>query len=194
MNKHNFFIFTIIFACFAGLIFWLPITTMADHDYKIKRHFEQKERHGVGFFKGKDEGNETAGQMAAWLLLVANLPVALSLLMKGTNRFAPLKAEFKSALTNFNRVQKKALMPMHYYLNLAILGIASWHWLTSQCKSSALPEIGLSVMVGLVGLGMLMKFKLCPNRFRKYVYRIHTQPVIFLSLVLVLTAGHLIID
>ena len=194
MNKHRIFFFMLIFACFAGSVLGLVTTSMADNDHKFKRHFQRDDRHAIGFFKGEDEGNETAGQIAAWLLLAANLPVGLSLLVKGTNRFKPLKAEFKSALTNFNRVQKKALMPIHYYLNLAILGIVSWHWLTSRCKSSALPEIGLLVMLGLVCLGMLMKFKLCPKAVRKYVYQIHTQPVIFLSLVLVLTVGHLMID
>jgi hypothetical protein len=62
--------------------------------------------------------------MAAWLLLVANLPVALSLLIKGTNRFAPLRTELKKTLANLNRTQKNALMWLHYYLNPAILGIA----------------------------------------------------------------------
>jgi hypothetical protein len=194
MNKPKIFISMLVFACLAGSVLWLAATSMADHDHKFKRHFERDDHHGIRFLKGEDEGNETAGQIAAWLLLVANLPVGLSLLVKGANRFTPLNAELKSALKNFNRVQKKALMPIHYYLNLAILGIVSWHWVTSWCKSTALPEIGFSVMVGLAVLGMLMKFNLCPKAFRKYVYKIHTQPVFFLSLVLVLTAGHLIID
>ena len=50
------------------------------------------------------------------------------------------------------------------------------------------------VMIILIALGSLIKFKMCPKPFRKYVYQIHTQPVIFLAMVLVLTIGHLVID
>lgn len=49
-------------------------------------------------------------------------------------------------------MQKKALMWLHYYLNPAILGIALWHWLSSRCKSSALPELGLLVTVTVIAL------------------------------------------
>jgi len=169
-------------------------TGMADDDHGFRRQFEREERHSIPFLEPDDEGNETAGQMAAWLLLVANLPVALSLLIKGTNRFAPLRIELKRALANLNRIQKKALMWLHYYLNLSILGIALWHWLSSRCKSSVLPELGLIVMVIMIALGFLIKFKLCPKAFRKYAYQIHTQPVIFVAVFLVLAVGHLIVD
>ena len=65
-------------------------TGMADDDHGVRRHFEREDQHNIPFLESDNEGNETAGQMVAWLLLVANLPVALSLLIKGTNRFAPL--------------------------------------------------------------------------------------------------------
>ena len=146
------------------------------------------------FLESDNEDNETAGQMAAWLLIVANLPLALNLLIKGTNRFAPLRIELKKTLTKLNRTQKNALMWLHYSLNPANLGIALWHWLSSRCKSSALPELGLIVMVTVVVLGLLIRFKLCPKAVRKYAYQIHTQPVIFLAMFLVLTVGHLIVD
>ena len=61
-------------------------------------------------------------------------------------------------------------------------------------RSSALPELGLIVMVIVITLGFLIKFKLCPNAFRKYAYQIHTQPLIFLAMFMVLTVGHLIVD
>jgi hypothetical protein len=180
--------------CVLGLWFLFAATGMADDDHGFRRHFEREDHHSIPFGGSDNEGSETPGQIAAWLLLVANLPVALSLLVKGTNRFAPLRAESKKTLANLNRMQKKALMWLHYYLNLAVLGIALWHWLFSRCKSSALPELGLMIMVSVIALGFLIKFKLCPKALRTYAYQIHTQPVIFLAMFMVLTVGHLIID
>lgn len=194
MKRYRIKVLSLIVICITGLGSLFAATGLADDDHGFKRHFERKDRHSISFLESDDKGNETAGQIAAWLLLVANLPVALSLLVKGTNRFAPLGTESKKTLANLNRMQKKALMWLHYYLNPAILGIALWHWLSSRCKSSALPELGLLVMVTVIALGFLIKFKLCPKAFRKYAYQIHTQPVIFLAMFLVLTVGHLIVD
>ena len=194
MHKHKITILSLVVICIAGFGALFAVTAMADDEHGFRRHFEREDQHSIPFLETDNEGNETAGQIAAWLLLVANLPVVLSLLIKGTNRFAPLRTELKKTLANLNRMQKKALMWLHYYLNLAILGIALWHWLSSRCKSSALPELGLMVMVTLIALGFLIKFKLCPKAFRKYAYQIHTQPVIFLAMFMVLTVGHLIVD
>lgn len=194
MNRYKVIILSLIVICIAGFGFLFAATGMADDDHGFRRHFEREDQHSIPFLESDNEGNETAGQIAAWLLLVANLPVALSLLIKGTNRFAPLRTELKNALKKLNRTQKNALMWLHYYLNPAILGIALWHWLSSRCKSTALPELGLIVMVTVVVLGLLIKFKSCPKAIRKYAYQIHTQPVIFLAMFLVLTVGHLIVD
>lgn len=194
MNREQLIKITLVLV-WIGVIGCLSAASgMADGEHGGRGHFEREDQHRIPFLESDDDGNETAGQIAAWLLLVANLPVALSLLIKGTKRFAPLRAELQKTLVSFNRMQKKALMGLHYYLNLAILGIALWHWLASRCKSSALPELGLIVMGTLIALGFLMKFRLCPKVFRKYVYQIHTQPAIFVALFLVLTAGHLIVD
>lgn len=163
---------------------------LANNENHLARHFEREDKHS----RTNNEGNETTGQIAAILLLVANFPVALSLLIKGVNRFMPLKPLLKNTLVNLNRVQKKALMFLHYYLNIAILGIAIWHWLSSRCKSSALPELGLVMMIILITLGFLMKFKMCPKAIRRHAYKIHTQPFVFIVIFLVLTVGHIIVD
>ena len=194
MNKYEMITLSLIVICIAGFGSLFAATGMADDDHGFRRHFEREDQHSIPFLESDNEGNETAGQMAAWLLLVANLPVALSLLIKGTNRLAPLRIELKKALANLNRMQKKALMWLHYYLNPAILGIALWHWLSSRCKSSALPELGLIMMVTVIVLGFLIKFKLCPKVLRKYAYQIHTQPVMFVAMFLVLTVGHMMVD
>jgi hypothetical protein len=166
-------------------VFFFTSVGQADDHRKLKGWIERSEH---------DEGNETAGQIAAWLLVAANLPVVLSVLIKWTNRFAPINMGLKNALSGFNRFQKKHLMRFHYLLNPVVLGIAMWHWLSSRCKSTVLPEWGLIVMVGLIALGLIIKLGLCPKPLRKSVYRLHTQPLVLAAMVTVLTIGHLIVD
>jgi len=186
----------------AGLIFIVMLSSLlllvnpglADDHHKFKGWFEKEERDHLSIFNRKDEGNETAGQIAAWLLFAANLPVILSVLIKWTNRFALSSTKLKNALIGFNRFQKKHLMRFHYVINPMVLGIALWHWLSSRCRSTALPEWGLIVMVGLIVLGLIMKFGLCPKQLRRSVYQLHTQPLVLVVMVTVLTIGHLIVD
>jgi hypothetical protein len=180
-----------LFLCLGG--HYVP-TAIADDHPKGNWHLEREDQHSIPFLETDNEGTETAGQIAAWLLLVANLPVALSILIKWINRFMPLGAELKSSLSNFNRFQKKHLMIVHYYLNPAIFGIVVWHYISSRCLSTSLPEWGLFLLVGFMTCGILIKFKLCPKAFRKAVHQLHTQPLIFVALILVLTVGHTIID
>ena len=85
-------------------------------------------------------------------------------------------------------------MRFHYLLNPIVLGIALWHWLSSRCKSTAMPEWGLIVMVVLIAFGLIMKLGLCPKPLKKGVYRFHTQPLVFAAMVTVLAIGHLIVD
>ena len=152
-------------------------------------------RSAKGWFDKKDdEGNETAGQVAAWLLAAANLPVTVSVLIKGINRVRSLGSGLKNALMRFNRYQKNHLMRFHYVVNPLVLGVALWHWLSSRCRSTVLPEWGLIVLAALVVLGLIVKFKLCPPMLRKSIYRLHTQPLVLLTMVTVLAIGHLLID
>lgn len=82
-------------------------------------------RSAKGWFDKKDdEGNETAGQVAAWLLAAANLPVTVSVLIKGINRVRSLGSGLKNALMRFNRYQKNHLMRFHYVVNPLVLGMA----------------------------------------------------------------------
>jgi uncharacterized membrane protein len=185
----GFIVIGLIFACFL-----FTGTGQADDHRKERGWFEREGQHRPSLFGRDDEGNETAGQMAAWLLVAANLPVVLSVLIKWNNKVVPMGNELKGALTRFNRFQKKHLMRLHYLLNPLVLGIALWHWLSSRCRSTALPEWGLIVMVALIALGLIVKFKLSPKPLRKSVYRLHTQPLIFIAMVMVLTIGHLIVD
>ena len=184
----------LIVIAWVATVFIFTGVAQADDHGKFKGWIERSERERSSIFDRHDEGNETAGQIAAWLLVAANLPVILSVLIKWTNRYVPMKTELKNALFGFNRFQKKHLMRFHYLLNPVVLGIALWHWLSSRCKSTALPEWGLIVMVGLIVLGLIMKLGLCPKPLRKSVYRLHTQPLVLAAMVTVLTIGHLIVD
>jgi hypothetical protein len=184
----------LMLACVIGAGWLCSASSIADDHPKGSGHFEREDQHRVPFLDRDNEGNETAGQIAAWLLAGANLTIVLTILIRWINRFAPLGPNWKSSLSNFNRFQKRHLMFLHYYLNPVILGIVLWHWLSSRCTSSALPEMGLVMMVLLMSLGIALKFKLCPINFRKNVYQIHTHPLFFLVMVLALFVGHTIVD
>lgn len=184
----------IVFALVNAIVLLAGVAQATDHHHQLNQWLKSLERGRSSIFGKDDEGNETAGQMAAWLLVTANLPVVLSVLIKWASRPAPVNRKLKDILIGFNRFQKKHLMRLHYVLNPIVLGIAMWHWLSSRCRSTVLPEWGLFVMVGLIFLGLILKFGLCPKQLRKIVYRIHTQPFFLVAMVTVLTIGHLIVD
>lgn len=94
----------------------------------------------------------------------------------------------------FNRFQKKHLMHLHYWLNPVAMGVALWHWSSSRCVATPLPELGLLAMMILIGIGISMKFKFLPKKLQKSAQRIHAQPTFFLAMILVLTIGHLTAD
>ena len=181
----------------------VPELAMADDHKTNKKHYRRyensKERHDYDDHnrrqvKKDDEGNETTGQTAAWLLAAANLTVAFSILMKGASRFLPLDPQTKSSFKSFNQLQKKHLMRFHYVLNPVALGIAFFHFLLSSCRSSPLPEWGLILVTMMVFLGLILKFKVSPKGMRKSVYRLHTTSASFLIMILLLVVGHLIVD
>jgi hypothetical protein len=194
MKTRRGILIALLLASLVGFGWLFAASSLADDNHKGGGHFKQDGKHPAPFLDKGNEGNETAGQIAAWLLVGANLTIAMSILIRWANNFAPLGPKLKSSLSSFNGSQKKHLMLIHYYLNPVILGIVLWHWLTSRCKSSALLELGLVMMVVLMGLGIILKFKLCPVNLRKNVYQIHTHPLFFLSMVLALVVGHTIMD
>lgn len=173
---------------------------LADDHKKDKKHSREYEhekdlndfRKAIG--GERDDGNETTGQIAAWSLGAINLTVAISLLIKGIKRFAPLTPELKNSLTKSNNLQKKYLMRFHYYLNPVFVGVALLHWTLSRCQSTVLTEWGLLAMCFIAALGIILKFKLVSKTSLRNVYRVHTQPVIFVSLIGLLVIGHLIMD
>ena len=183
-----------IFAFLLGAVCFFEASALADGYREFKMNFEREDQHRLGFMESDNEGNETAGQITAWLIVLACFPIAVSIMIRWINRFSPLDSGIKKTLVSLNRFQKKHLMRFHYYLSPVIAGVALWHWVASRCKSTSLPEWGLLIMVLLIGLGIFLKCKIGPKSFRKIVYKIHTQPFIFITMILVLTIGHMIVD
>ena len=204
MNSKNYEkIFFILVLLILSIVQIFPDLVTAD-DHKInKKHYKQyennREHHDDGNLKRRrvqkdDEGDETTGQTAAWLLVAANLTIALSILIKGASRFLPLNSKLKNSMKKFNQLQKKHLMRFHYVLNPIVLCVAFFHFLLSSCRSSPLPEWGLILVAMMVFLGLMLKFKVSPKGIRKFVYRLHTTPAIFLIMILLLVVGHQIVD
>jgi hypothetical protein len=204
MNSQNYGkIFFILVPLILSIVQIFPDLVIADDHKTNKRHYKQyennREHHDDGDQKKQrvqkdDEGNETTGQTAAWLLVAANLSVALSILIKGGSRFLPLNSQIKDSMKRFNQLQKKHLMRFHYVLNPIALCVAFFHFLLSSCRSSSLPEWGLILVTVMVFFGLLLKFKVSPKGMRKFVYRFHTTPATFLIMILLLVVGHQIVD
>jgi hypothetical protein len=148
--------------------------------------------------EGKGEkghhGNEATGQLAAWLLVSANLTVVFSLLSKGANRFLPLTPQKRTSLRMFNQAQKKYLMRFHYVLNSMALCVGLFHFLLASGRSSPLLVWGLAGVTMLVFSGLVLKFRLVPASMRRFVYRFHTVPTTLSTVILLLFIGHLISD
>jgi hypothetical protein len=204
MNLKNYVkIFFILVLMILSIVQIFPDLIIADDhktnkkQYKryenIKEHHEDVD-HNRRRLKKDDEGNETTGQTAAWLLVAANLSVALSILIKGGSRFLPLNSQIKDSMKRYNQLQKKHLMRFHYVLNPIALCVAFFHFLLSSCRSSSLPEWGLILVTVMVFFGLLLKFKVSPKGMRKFVYRLHTTPATFLIMILLIVVGHLIVD
>ena len=162
--------------------------------YKDIKEYDDYDNHNRRRVKKDDDGNETTGQITAWFLVAANLTVAFSILLKGAGRFLRLDPQTKSSLKSLNQLQKKHLMRFHYVFNPAALCIALFHFMLSFCRSSPLPEWGLTLMTLMVFLGIILKFKFSPKRMRKPVYRLHTTSAFFLFMIFLLVGGHLIVD
>jgi len=182
-----------------SLTFWIfPSLVIADDHERRHRDSRQYEiRRGHDDKRGgskDDKGHEVTGQFALWLLVAANLNVASSIIFKTANRFLPLRLEIKGLINRFNQFHKKYLMRFHYVLNPLGFCIAFFHFLLSSCRSSPFPELGLLLMTLIVGLGVMLKFKVSPKWMRRFVYRLHTSSATFSALILVLAVGHMIVD
>ena len=116
MNLKNYgkiFFISLLFILSIVQIF--PDLVIADDHKTNKRHYKRYENnreyhdddnHKRRRVKKDDEGNETTGHTAAWILVAANLTIALSILIRGGSRFLPLNTQIKDSMKRFNQLQK----------------------------------------------------------------------------------------
>jgi hypothetical protein len=140
-----------------------------------------------------DRGDDTTGQVSAWLFGISCLPVAFNLIANAISRQAFIRSSIKEQIKRLNSWQRIHLMPFHTYLSLFALAVAGMHYLLSSCPSTSLPELGLISMSILVGTGLIIKLKIAPKSSRKWVYQFHANLIVSGILVAVLVLGHLII-
>jgi hypothetical protein len=170
------------------LLFMLvPAMQIVAHDHGMTV------RHGEFGVRPEREGGES-GAIAAWLLAVANFPVVLSLLLRTSARLLPIETELKETLRKINVRQKKHLMFLHYWVNPLAIGVAIFHYLASECKSTAFPELGLAAMFLISVLGIMMALRLSPVFMKKMVFKLHTSPIVLLVVLSILVLGHSMVD
>jgi hypothetical protein len=188
----------LLLICLVFCSLLVPIYQGQADDHKESKHQGKKtEEHRLtkqDQGKKGDQGNETTGEMAAWIFGIANFPVALSIILKACAKFVPPGLNLKEPITRFNRQQKKYLMKLHYWLNPIALSIALTHFLLSACKSTAMPEWGLVIMLATGLLGLMMKFKWSPASMRQRVFKFHTSPILLIVAISILLIGHTIVD
>lgn len=188
----------------AVLVFQLlPVLAMA-HDAEERGHHSlgqenRRERrvHSDHFELEAEEGekgNEVTGQAAAWLFVLANLKVAISIFAKFVNRFFGSESQVRSSVIGLSRFLNNHLGKLHYILNPIALVIAFLHFLLSSCRSTSLPEWGLLLVATMALLGLTLRLKVPFIWMRKVAYRVHTGSVTFLVVLIVLAGGHLMID
>lgn len=176
-------------------VFCFTASLSGADDHNEKRHGYRHDRSIVSdYLKKGDEGNEFTGEAAAWLFVIANITVVISLLSKGIVKFTPLARTLKEKIKRFNRFQKKYLMFFHYVLNLTALTMAFVHFSLSRCAASFLPESGLALIAVIGVAGIFVKFKISPKSIRSAVYRLHTNPIPIGFILIILFAGHSLVD
>jgi hypothetical protein len=152
---------------------------------------------GMGYeqAEGREEGpGGASGQIAAWLFGIANLPVVLSILLKACGTMTPQNSHFREATAQLNRQQKRYLMKLHYWLNPVAVGVAIIHFFSTKCETTAIPEIGLGIMLLICIFGIMVTFKWSPASMRKTIFRFHTSSISLLAIISILLIGHSMVD
>jgi hypothetical protein len=142
----------------------------------------------------QDHGGGETGGLAALLFGVANLPVVLSMLLKASAKLIQDRISLSDRIRTINLRQKKYLMNLHYWINPLAFGVATFHFMSSECRSTAIPELGMGAMLFVFILGLMMTFKLSPPLMRRFVFRLHTSPIITILVFSFLLIGHSVID
>jgi hypothetical protein len=189
-----------IFMILASVFFFLFMSSTGPvqaNDFNKKGHDlngyqSHEDNYGDYTFPGDhrgEEGNGATGGIAALLLVLANVTVLLSLILKGINKFFPVSQETRTSISEFNKRQKKYLRGMHYILNPIAICVAVVHYHLSSCRS-ILPDMALIIFLIIGVLGFLIKFKLSPAGIHKSVYGLHCSSITFFGLIILLAIGH----
>jgi hypothetical protein len=176
------------------LLLFLPLF-MSTLMVPLLAHPDEESHHRELRNSGKPdhEGGE-AGGLAGFLFGIANLPVVLSMLLKTSARMLPSGMGLRDRISNINLRQKKYLMKLHYWVNPLAFGIAIAHFWSSECRSTAMPELGMGAMLIVSILGIMMTLKLSPPSMRRVVFKLHTSPIITILVFSSLLIGHSVID
>jgi len=143
---------------------------------------------------GEEKGGEVSGQIAAWLFSIANFPVLISFLLKGCAKAMPHSLKLKEAVGRMNGKQKRYLMKLHFWLNPIAVGVAIIHFISTKCEATAIPELGLAMMLLICILGLLVTFRLSPAFKGKANFRLHTSPIVLIAGIAILFIGHSMIE
>jgi hypothetical protein len=181
----------IIMLVLSLLLFMVPLTMVYAGDYGWGPGGRGGYYEGDGFQSGEmgERGNGATGGLAAVLLVLANVTVLLSLILKGINRIFPMDEETKASIRAFNSSQKKYLKGLHYYLNPIAICIAFIHFHLSTCRS-ILPDAALILFFMLGVMGVVLRFRLCAKGLYKMVYSLHCSWIVFAIVIMLLTIGH----
>lgn len=181
------FTVVIVFAAMAS------VSALADHHEKKDHGFFREQKEHASGESHKDNGNETTGQMAAWLFAVANFPAAGTLLTRWFLR-AKTSGNSQKTVGKLYIWVKKYLMPFHYVFNPVAIIIALIHFKLSWCRSTNLPEWAL-LLVSVLGLtGIVIKFRLIPQPLIPRLRAIHTHPIVVVVVFGLLYLGHQFLD
>lgn len=187
-----------IFMILVSVLFFLFISSTCpvladDSNKRGHKGYQSYEDNYAGYaFPGDhrgEEGNGATGVIAALLLVLANLTVLLSLILKGINKFFHVSTETRTSISEFNQRQKRYLRGMHYILNPIAICVAVVHYHLSSCHS-ILPDMALVIFLIIGVLGFLIKFKLSPAGIKKSVYGLHCSSITFFGLIILLAVGH----
>jgi hypothetical protein len=152
----------------------------------IERGYEQTGReHG---------GGKGSGVITAWLFGIANFPVVLSILLKACGKIMPQNSNHKETVGRINRRQKRYLMKLHYWLNPVAVGVAIIHFFSTKCEATAIPEIGMGVMLLVCILGIMVMLQWSPASMKKIIFRFHTSSISLLAIISILLIGHSMVD
>ncbi len=144
----------------------------------------------------ENEGNEFTGQTSGWFFGIACLPVVFNLTARLVSRRVSLRPRLKGLLESYTRMNKKYFMPLHTYLSILALVVATVHLRISSCPNP-LPEWGLIIAGILVATGLIIKLRIASKvspKLLKGIYRFHVSLVVSGILISVLLAGHVLMD